>query len=319
MPGALLLGVGLASHAVWQRRASRERGWGAFALQLMAAAPGVALGIAGIALTNYAESGNPFVAAYKTIYGNYGTLAGVAGNVSNSFGGALVRQNFWLFGWTLSLAFLPFCRPHRAATLFWGMIAADYAYRLLVAKTVVGTTGPIYVFEAVPWLALATVDGALALAQRLGKLGLARSRAWVVAAALSSSLVALLTFVPIELRSAYLGSEARSRVFGLLEQAGAKNALIFANHLVMPDRLISWAYFPPNPSPAFDDPFIFVRQPPGKGGPRTAYEFWRLQFPARRAFLYTDTPRGQLFTELHADAPPPAAAALQDLVEQAEH
>jgi hypothetical protein len=320
MPGVLLLGVALASHGVSRWRVARPATprWGVFSLQLMAAAPGVALGIAGIALANYAESGSPFVSAYKTIHGNYGALAGGAGNVSNSFGGALVRQNFWLFGWTLSFAFLPFCRPRRSASLFWGMVAADYAYRLLVAKTVVGTTGPIYVFEAVPLLALASVDGALALAQRLGKLALARARAWVVAAVIASSLVGLVTFVPIEMRSAYLGSVARSRVFGLIERAGAERALIFANHLVMPDRLVSWAYFPPNPSPAFDDPFIFVRQPGGAGGPRVAYEFWKRQYPTRRAFLYTDTPRGQLFTELRADAPPAASASLQDLVEQVQ-
>lgn len=311
MPGALFIAVAFACHAA---PFLRERKWGMWLQQLAAAAPGVLLGFGVIAFTNAVESGDPFVAAYKTLHGGYGVPNRV-GLVANSIGGAIVRQNFWLFGWTLSLVFVPFTRPRRAAHLFWGLIAAEYLYRLIVPKTVVGITGPIYMFEVVPLLVLGTVDGAARAVAWLARLQLPRARAWVGSAALASTLVSLLTFVPVTLFAANLSSVARVRVIELLEQAGAEQALIFANHLVMPDRNLTWAYFPPNPSPAFDDHYLFVRQPPGQGGPRQAYEFWTRKFPDRRAFLYADSWKGMLFTELQPGQPPSAAATLRDLVE----
>ena len=316
MPGVLFIAVAFVWHAA---PLLRERKWGALFAQLAAAAPGVLLGLGVIAFTNAVESGNPFVAAYKTLHGGYGAMPNRVGLVANSIGGAFVRQNFWLFGWTLSLAFVPFTRPRRAPLLFWGLIAADYLYRLIVPKTVVGITGPIYVFEVVPLLVLGTVDGASRAVQWLSaRLQLSRARAWVSSAALASTLVALVTFVPVTLFAANLSSVARVRVIELLEQAGAERALVFANHLVMPDRNLTWAYFPPNPSPTFDDPYLFVRQPPGQGGPRQAYEFWTRKFPDRRAFMYADSWKGMLFTELQPGQPPSAAATLRDLVEPRE-
>lgn len=313
MPGVLLVAAAFAAHA---HGLVRARAWGRLSQQLLAAAPGVFAAAAIIALTNYVESGNPFVAAYKTLHGGYGAVPTRLGLTANSLGGALVRQNFWLFGWTLSFVFLPFARPRRGALLFWGMIAADYAYRLIVPKTVVGTTGPIYVFEAVPFLALATADGAVRLSGWLKeRLQIERARAWIAAGALASWLVALAAFVPVMARAANLSSIARVRVFDLLEATHASHALVFANHLVLPERVVTWAYFPPNPSPTLDDQYLFVRQPRGAGGPRKAYEFWMREYPTRRAFLYEDSWKGQLFTELQPGQPPPEAASLRDLVE----
>lgn len=313
MPGVLVVAAAALSYLVAQLRGGAK--WPRLLLQLSAALPGLALGAAGIGLANYVQSGNPFVSGYETLQGGTGALSNRAGDISNSFGGALLRQNFWLLGWTLSFVFVPFARPRRNALLFWGVIAADYAYRLLVPKTVVGTTGPIYVFEAVPFLVLASVDGALALGRRFADFGVARARAWILALGVANSAIALALFVPVTMQAAAVGCAARMRVSELVEGAGADKALIFANQLVLPDRLLTWAYYPPNPSPALDDRFVFVRHPRKAGGPRTAYEFWMREFPDRRAFLYDDTKQGQLFYELTAGAPPPASLALEQLAQ----
>ena len=64
-----------------------------------------------------------------------------------SLGNTLLRQFFWLLGCPLLVLLALRARPRRATLLLWGMIASAYAYRLLVPKTVLATTGPIYVME----------------------------------------------------------------------------------------------------------------------------------------------------------------------------
>src|SRR5262249_26965704 len=81
MPGVLLVAAALAGHAAVLLRAGQ---WGRLFRQLAAAAPGVALGVAGVAFTNYVESGSPFVSAYKTLHGGSGALPSGFGNVANS-------------------------------------------------------------------------------------------------------------------------------------------------------------------------------------------------------------------------------------------
>ncbi len=316
LPGALFLLVAAAHQLAGLLRDPAARG--ARFKQLLAAAPFVLAGALGVLGVNYAQTSNSLSSGYAS-FGPYGVLASNQGLISISLGGALLRQSFWLFGWTFSLAFVPLARPKRAQLLFWGMIAADYAYRVLVPKTVVSTTGPIYVFEAVPLLALATADGLARAVAPLQRLGVQRPRAWLVASVAAASLVALAAFAPVQLRAAYLSSAMRLRLFEVLAARHAAPALVFANEIVSPKREVTWAYYPPNPSPTLDDEIIFVRLPSGAGGPRTAYGFWRRRFPQRRAFLFVDQLGGALLEELQGDDPPPAEMTLADLAAARGH
>lgn len=305
MPGALCAFAALAYELVPGSGPEPARALPTRVRRVLAMAPGLALGVLVIALCNKLQAGDPLTSGYKTVHHEYGLLGDPWGEIPSSLAGALVRQNFWLFGWTASLLFVPFARPRRGAVLFWGMIAADYAYRVLVPKVMVSTTGPIYVFECVPLLALATADGATRIEPLLRRLASAPARAWVAALGLCSIVVALVVFVPIELRAAHRSSELRARVYRLLAQRRAKRALVFADLLVNPSRAETWAYYPPCPSPTLDDDILFVRQPSPAAGPRAAWDIWHARFADRRAFAYADAGEHPFFFELSATPPPP--------------
>jgi hypothetical protein len=311
MPTALFLGVALLHHLVKTKALDLPRPWRTRLLQLVVLAGCASLFALALLAVNRMQAGSPLSSGYETVHSSYGLFENEHGEMANSLGAALVRQNFWLFGWTLSLLFVPFARPS-SPILFWGLLAAEYAYRLAVPKTVVSTTGPIYMFEIVPLLALASADGAVRAAEVLRRLGSERPRVWVLAFALASSLVALTGFVPVQLRPASRSSALRARVYQELAHRRAAYALVFADQLVNSQRGETWAYFPPNPSPSFDDEVLFVRKPKGPGSARGAYAFWRKLFPQRRAFVYADTlERGALLGELDP-RPPSAEAALED-------
>jgi hypothetical protein len=206
--------------------------------------------------------------------------------VAASFWGALLRQNLWLFGWPLSFVFLPFACRSRNTGLLWSMIVAEYAYRILVPKTVVASTGPIYVAEIVPVLALLSAVGMSEAAHWLGRHAFTRGRERVAALALASVAVASAAFLPVHLRDLSRSADHRQTVHRLLDQAEAGESLIFANRAVDMHRARSWAYFPENPSPDLSDERIFVRLPNGDGAQDLAYEFWQRRFPDRQAWIF---------------------------------
>ncbi len=208
--------------------------------------------------------------------------------IAGSLGGALLRQNFWLFGWPISFLFLPFARRHGRAGLLWAMVIALYSYRVILPKTVVASTGPVYVAEAVPLLALLSASGAANAAGRLAAFGLARERAQaaVAAVAMASVAFAALTFAPLQVRELRRSGGAWQTANRLLDEAGAHHALVFADRMVDGAAPASWAYFPPNPSPDLTDPRIFVRIPHGEDGPQRARAFWQRRFPDRSAWVF---------------------------------
>jgi hypothetical protein len=248
------------------------------------AAPLAACALALVAV-HVAQTGDPARSGYHAWGG--GPSGWFRGEwIGPSFAGALLRQNFWLFGWPLSFGFLPFASRHRRALLLWAMVGAVYAYRIALPKTVVATTGPIYVAEAVPLLALLSASGMAGAARRLTALGVARARERVAAVALASVAAAALFFLPVQVRELSRAGATWQTANRLLDQAGAGRALVFANTMVDRSAWRTWAFFPPNPSPALDDERIFVRLPKGEDGSERAREFWRRRFPDRSAWLF---------------------------------
>jgi hypothetical protein len=155
-----------------------------------------------------------------------------------------------------------------------------------VPKTVVATTGPVYVAEVVPLLAMLTAGGAFALARRLDALGLGRGRERVGALVAAAFAVALALFLPAQLVSMHRSGAAWQTANRMLDRAGAENAVVFADRLVDLRQANTWAYYPPNPSPRLDDARIFVRLPGGAERLPLAVEFWRRRFPERSAWVY---------------------------------
>jgi len=281
LPGALFLGVAgtwvlLRFQGEPARRQARRIGAG---LVPVALACGVILAV------QQAQTGDPTRSGYDAYHGAYGGF--FRGEwIAASLAGSLVRQNAWLFGWPLSFAFLPFARRGGRSVLLWGMIGAECAYRVILPKTVVASTGPIYVAEIVPLLALLSASGTTGAARWLADLGVARARERVTAAVLAAVLVGAVTFLPVQVHNLRRSGAAWQTANRLLDGAGAGRALVFADSMVDLAAGDSWAYFPPNPGPDLDDPRIFVRIPPGDDAPERARDFWLRRFPERSAWLF---------------------------------
>lgn len=253
----------------------------------------LALGFAGVALVNWGQTGSPFTSPYQQAYQGTYVLAGERGTTALSLFGAAWRENFWLFGWPLSLAPLAFARPRRGAVLLWAPVVAELVYRVLVPKTVLSTTGPVYVLEAVPVLCVLASDG-------LARLGLlarrARWRPGLVPSLVAASVTAaVVLFAPVQVRSIQQGVFAYGEVWRLLEAAKAPQAVIFVSYLLTPDRGAWWAFYPPTVSPTFDDDHVFVKWPRDAADPEAeAVRFARAHFPGRPAFLYLPEVPGRL-------------------------
>ncbi|MFK7988548.1 MAG: hypothetical protein AB8I08_21190 [Sandaracinaceae bacterium] len=255
------------------------------------------LGVAGVLATNHVQSGSIGASGYDTLHGGVGGFHNIDGAIANSIAGALVRENVWLFGWSLSLVFLPFARPRRAPALFWAGLVALLIYRLVFPKTVVSTTGPIYLTEGVPLLAYATADG-----MGRARLALKDRGRWVGALALAGFLVGAVTFWPVVWRAISAGASQRAAV---LDRLPERDVLVFANLLMRPEESRSWAVYPPVPGPALNDPRVFLRVDTQPGGTARAWQLWRARFPDRRAFFFAPLPGGRFaFTEWDPAAPP---------------
>ncbi|HEY6877882.1 MAG TPA: glycosyltransferase family 39 protein, partial [Polyangiales bacterium] len=258
---------------------------------------------------NYVQSGSPWSSGYKEWHqGVFGMFQNIQGELTNSLGGALVRENAWLLGWPWSLLFVPFARLPRKAALCWGMIATGVAYRALVPKTVVASTGPVYITELVPWLCITTVAGMQHMHRWLLKVEILDAPARLASLAVAGCTVAACAFWPIEVRELARGASAREEVKRALFDEGASRALVFSDALVDPAASVSWAYYAPNPWPDLRDDILHLRVPPGPSGMQRALTLWRERFADRPAFLYVPAQERGTLCKLDADHPNSCAA-----------
>jgi hypothetical protein len=236
---------------------------------------------------NFAQTGGLFRSGYQQFHGErMGAFSYGGAAIAASVSGALLRQSFWLFGWPVSLLFVPFARHSRQGALFWGMVLAAYAYRVISPKTVVATTGPVYVLEIVPLLALATGSGLYRLREWFERVRIASSPHGLVAAGMALTTVAVVMFLPVELRGIRHSAVAWLTPYWQVEAArDGGEALVFAATMVDMEAENTWAYLPPNPSPDLGDEVIFVRSPITPAEAELGMDFWRRRFPERRAWV----------------------------------
>ncbi len=287
MPGVLLAGGAMVVWA-WQTRGpwvARLRG------AVLVGLPTLVAGLVQLAI-NRAQTGAPLESGYHVVHHGTGAFQNGLDLMALSLFGAAWRENLWLFGWPLSLLPVALARPRRGALWLWLPVVAEVAYRLIVPKTVVATTGPTYTLEAVPVLALLAADG-------LGRAGLllrklAAPRGLVPAVVASMAMAALALFLPVQLGALARAGAARLGVWTELREAGVTRALVFANTMADPKALDTWAYYPPSPDPSGKDAVVFVRWPNSADAASRAHGFWAEHFADRAAYRYDPTKKPAL-------------------------
>jgi dolichyl-phosphate-mannose-protein mannosyltransferase len=173
---------------------------------------------------------------------------------------ALTELNVWLFGWPVSLAFVPFFARRDLA---WALAAAPVTaltwYGLVAVPSVV-VVGPVYYGECIVPLAILSASGiervASALRERFGDALAGQALAWPLVA----TVAACLTFVPVQLASLRLMSGIARAPYDLVAARGLDQALVFVHSL--PARHVepgAWVYFHRNPEPDLSDRVLFVR------------------------------------------------------------
>jgi 4-amino-4-deoxy-L-arabinose transferase-like glycosyltransferase len=227
----------------------------------------VGIGSVGVlALYNVALSGDPFITGYHT-FGRVARMSFTLGALVApapfpslfELGYTIARLNFWLFGWPVSLALLPFLRRTREGlALLLGPVAV---IALFAATTVpsINVVGPVHYAELIVPLVLVSASG-------LEELALwARGRlhtisAWVLAVPMAATLCALLLYLPIYLSSLGAMAAVARAPYDLVATAQLDHAVVFVRSLGaldFPPR--SWAYTRRNPSPGLGDRVLYVK------------------------------------------------------------
>jgi 4-amino-4-deoxy-L-arabinose transferase-like glycosyltransferase len=308
LPGALFAAVA-GLHVLWARRGAP---WSRLVPAAAAFGIPLALGSALLLVQNRLQSGDAFTSGYQTFHatgeGSGGLTVFVAGGLAPramSLVAGVLRLEEWAFGWPLAPLLALGALRVRGAGLLWGLISAAVAYRLLAPKAGVSPTGPVYLYEIVPILALLVAVGAVELARRL------RAPSAVAATLVAGVVVCLTMFLPGRIADLYSMGLAQRTPFLLLARAGVHHGLVFQSATVPWWTRRSWAYYPRANSPRLDDDVLFLHVG-GRDDLDRARELWRRRFPDRSAWWFEyvrDQPRLVPLDQAIAESPTASAPA----------
>ena len=249
--------------AVRLRRGASGHAWLGTALFCLVGAVAVAL----LAAYQAVLSGDPLTTGYHT----FNRISGMSFTQGAllapppfpsifELGYTVARLNFWLFGWPISLAFIPFFRRTRESV---ALLLGAGAVMLLFAVTTVpsiNVVGPVHYAELIAPLVLISASGIeeLALWVRGGRLPGGAGR--VLALPLAATCCALILYLPLYLGSLRAMAEVARAPYDLVEAARLDHALVFVRTLgALEFPPLSWAYYHRSPSPGLTDSVIYVR------------------------------------------------------------
>jgi hypothetical protein len=240
-------------------------------------------------------SGDPFTTGYHT----FGRKAGFSFTLGAlvepapapsvfELGYTIARLNFWLLGWPISLAFLPFFRRTREGL---ALLLAPAGVVLLFAVTTVpsiNVVGPVHYAELIAPLVLVSGSGIERLAEWV-RARLDASPGRILALPIAATLCVLVLYLPLYVGSLRAMASVARAPYDLVSAARLDRAVVFVRSLGALDFAPgSWAYYPRNASPALDDPILYVRDL-GEARNRDLFRF----LPDRRPF-WMGVQNGQL-------------------------
>lgn len=298
-PGLLFVPVAAAALLAGQHGGGPRRKW----LHAALVGAGVLGGLAALAAVNLVQTGDAFRTGYHIDYKVADTAALVskghsAATVTSSVMNGLARLHVWQAGFPLLLVCAFFARPVRGRRLLWGMLGALLAYRFLIPKAGVVSTGPIYLYEALPWLAVLCADG-LRRSEMPSALGWFTARSRRIAFLAGGAAVALAFFWPVNLESLYFGARRHQRAYDMVERAASKSAVVFYEARIQG----TWARYLRNPKPDLSDDVLYLR--------KRAFSYAELEEFAARRF-----PDRERWVLLYSNGGNPRLLPLSDLVEK---
>jgi hypothetical protein len=264
---ALAVGLALAIFAAL----ALIRGRGEFFRRAWPALPSALTGIGVYLLLSRIAQGGAFTPA-PFLHGSTGILgfATIDPSVYSASpelsilvtGDYLMKLNAWLFGWPSSLIFvvaaLAIPSACRQVALPLSVMAALLAAYFFCRFPSVDDVGPVYMFDAVPFLIVASVAGISGIARAAASIGFERCQELLVAVVLAMFVVATPVFHRTQAITLSSLSKTILAPLELVEQAGLHRALVFMANRNMP-RPVSWVYYQPLPRPDFSDDVLYVR------------------------------------------------------------
>jgi len=226
----------------------------------------LAAGAATFLWVNHVTTGSMFLSSYTA----YWRWSGRTWPVPRGPGWALfaisqnlAQLNVWLFGWPLSLVFVPFFRRTSAA---WTLVAIPLVgivgYGLMMGVPTLASVGPVYYAELIVPVAILSASGMeRAVTWTRTQLGEGFATRMLVAWPAALVLACLAVFVPVQLGSIRLMAEIARSPYDLVEQHGPEHAVVFVHSLPALSGISpgAWVYYHRNNSPDLSDRVLFVK------------------------------------------------------------
>lgn len=244
----------------------------------------LAVGAAVFLSINHALTGSPLRTGYHAYmaqgiewlfpFGPFHTVREISYNLGH--------VNFWLFGWPVSLAFLPFFRRDGAGWTLATVPILSVLWYGVVAVPTVAAVGPVYYGEIIGPLVILSASG-IERAVTFTRTHLGDS-VWtraLVAWPWAGVLASLLAFIPVQISSLRLSAEIVKAPYDLVERQGLDHAVVFVHSIPsLFKEPGSWVHFHRNNSPDLSDRVLFVRDL----GPEKNRELMR-HLPKRAPYL----------------------------------
>ena len=203
---------------------------------------------------------------------------------------ALLRLNFALFGWPVSLLFIPFVA--REGRVFWWMLAAAFGLNFFTWDAGVDSFGPVHYFETALPLIVLTVLGARRVHAWLSEVTPAAPVFRVLVPALVASLflASVVGYAPARVGALHRMAHAINLPEVAVEEAGITDAVVFVPFPFVAGctrhPTFNWRFYWPLNAPDLSDEVLWANHLDLD----LDRALMRTRFPGRRGYYLGWTP-----------------------------
>jgi hypothetical protein len=212
----------------------------------------------------------------------------------------LIRENFWLLGWPISLLFFIFCRLNKWSIFLFVYIAVHIFFYSMYYSSGQGFMGPFYYYMISPFILLLSASGIIAIAKNFNNIKLfSKLRGYFPAFIMSLVLFNITIFLPIQCISLHNMVDGIQLMNRTVKNEGISNAIIFVMNIKPPksertsQKYFNAVYGMRNNSPDLDDNILYVRHL----GVKKDAELLKY-FPDKNGYIYRLENKEPILTEI---------------------